>query len=166
MNGSQPPKRTANGDVDPFTAALAFLVIALGCLGFWWWSIGDVARMAWLTRIERGSGYDPPPRDMLAQVEWLATNRMNDLQNMFVLLALAAVAGIIEGNAGRQAEALSGFGLRRLKVGRGLMLVFLGLVLLSVAAPFPLPYGMVGAVLSVGLFLAMYNIARGRRRVH
>ena len=166
MNGSQPPKRSSNGDVDPFTAALAFLVIAVGCLGFWWWSIGDVARMAWLSRIEKGSGYDPPPRDMLAQVEWLATNRMNDLQNMFVLLALAAVAGIIEGNAGRQAEVLSGFGLRRLKVGRALMLAFLALLMLSLAAPFPLPYGMVGAVLSVSLSLAMYNVARGRRRVH
>ena len=165
MNGSQPPRKTGN-DVDPFVAALAFLAIAVGCLGFWWWSIGDVARMAWLTGIERGSGYDPPPRDMLAQVEWLATHRMNDLQNMFVLLILAAVAGAVEGNARRQAEALSGFGLRRLKVGRGFLLVFLGLLMLSVAVPVPLPYGAVGTVLSVGLFLAMYNIARGRRRVH
>ena len=165
MNGSQPPRKTGN-DVDPFVAALAFLAIALGCLGFWWWSIGDVARMAWLTRIERGSGYDPPPRDMMAQVEWLMTNRMNDLTNMFPLLILVAAAGIIQGNARWQAEVLSGFGLRRQNMGRVFLLLFLGLVLLSVAAPVPLPYAAVGVVLPLTLFGAMYNISRGRRRMH
>ena len=165
MNGSQAPRSTGN-DVDPFVAALAFLAIALGCLGFWWWSIGDVARMEWLTRIERGSGYDPPPRDMLAQVEWLITNRMNDLANMFLLLVLAATAGLTQGNARRQAQVLSGFGLRRQHIGRAFLLAFLGLALLSVAAPVPLPYGVVGLVLPLTLFGAMYNISRGWRRVH
>ena len=165
MSGSQPPRRTGN-DVDPFVAALAFLVIALGCLDFWWWSIGDVARIEWLTRIQRGSGYSPPPRDMLAQVEWLATSRMNDLANMFMLFILAATAGITQGNAKRQAQALSGFGLMRLQFGRGLLMLWLGLVVVSMAAPIPLPYGLVGAVLSLGLFLAMYNLGRGFRRVH
>ena len=165
MNGSQSPRKTGN-DVDPFVAALAFLVIALGCLGFWWWSIGDVARMEWLTRIQRGSGYEPPPREMLAQVEWLAMNRMNDLQNMFLLLALAATAGISQGNARRHAEALSGFGLRRLQVGRGFLLAFLALVMVSTGAPVPLPYSVVGAVLPLTLFAAMYNIGRGFRRAH
>ena len=165
MSGSQPPRKTGN-DVDPFVAALAFLAIALGCLGFWWWSIGDVARMEWLTRIQRGSGYEAPPREMLAQIEWLAMNRMNDLQNMFFLLVLAATAGITQGNARRQAEALSGFGLRRQQVGRVFLLVFLALVTVSAGAPVPLPYAVVGAVLPFTLFLAMYNIGRGFRRVH
>ena len=165
MNGSQPARKTGN-DVDPFVAALAFLAIALGCLGFWWWSIGDVARMEWLVRIQKGSGYDPPPREMLAQVEWLAMNRMNDLENMFWLLVLAATAGITQGNARRQAQVLSGFGLRRQHIGRAFLLVFLGLVVLSIAAPVPLPYAVIGAVLPLTLFGAMYNIGRGFRRVH
>ena len=164
MNGSHAP--TPKGEADPFAAALAFLIIALGCLGFWWWSIGDAGRMAWLTRIERASGYDPPPRDMLAQVEWLATHRLEDLQAMFLLFVLVATGGIVEGNARRQASALSGFGLMRLQFGRVLVLLWLGLVTLSAAAPVPLHYGTVGTVLSVALFAAMYNVARGLRRVH
>ena len=165
MNGSRPPSRTS-GDVDPFAAALGFIAIGGGCLGFWWWSIGDVARMHWLGRIQKGSGYGPPPANMLAQVEWLATNRMNDLAAMFPLFVLAAATGIVEGNARRQTEVLSGFGLRRFNFGRALVLLWLAGVAMFVAAPFPLPYGWVGTALTALLLWAMHTISRGLRRVH
>ena len=166
MNGSQAPMGKRKSDEDVFSAVLGFLVLGIACLGFWWWQIGDAARMQLLGAIAEGSGYPPPPRDMIEQVEWLATNRMNDLFNMFLLFALTATAGIMEGNSKRQAEILSGFGLMRLKAARVLVLVWLGLVACSVAAPVALPYGIVGAVLAGMLGIAMYNIGRGFRRVH
>ena len=163
MNGSQPPKRGGGEDLSP---VLALPVMAFGLLGFWWWQLGPRARMEWLTGIGRRSGYSPVPKDMVDQIEWLVMHRLEDLYGMFLLIMIAAAAGIIEGNAKRQSEALSGFGLRRLQFGRALVLVWLVLVLLSLAAPVALPYGIVGTVLSLSLFAAMYNIGRGFRRVH
>ena len=162
MNGSQPPKRSGGEDLSP---AVGLPILAFGGLGFWWWQLGHRARMEWLTSIGRASGYPPVPKDMVEQIEWLVTNRMNDLQGMFLLFALAATAGVLEGNTKRQAEKLSGFGLRRLQIGRALVLSWLGLVVLSVAAPVALPYGVVGTVLALSLFGAMYNIGRGFRRI-
>ena len=163
MNGSQPSKRSGGGE--DLAPAVALPIMAFGGLGFWWWQLGHRGRMDWLTSIGRASGYPPVPKDMVDQIEWLVTNRMNDLYGMFVLFIMAATAGVLEGNIRRQAERLSGFGLRRLQVGRALVLLWLGLVVLSIAAPVALPYGLVGTVLALGLFCAMYNIGRGFRRV-
>ena len=163
MNGSQPPKTKGGEDLSP---AVALPIMAFGGLGFWWWQLGHRARMELLGGIGRASDYGPVPQDMVDQIEWLVMNRMNDLHGMFLLFVLTATAGIIEGNARRQAEALSGFGLRRLKFGRALVLVWLGLVVLSVGAPAPLPYRLVGGLLALFLFGAMYNIARGLQRIH
>jgi len=163
VNGSQPPKRQGGEDLSP---AVGLPILAFGLMAFWWWQLGHRARMDWLTSIGRASGYPPVPKDMVEQIEWLVENRMNDLYGMFVLFALAAAAGILEGNAKRQSERLSGFGLRRLQIGRALVLVWLGLVVLSITAPVALPYGVVGTVLAFSLFGAMYNIGRGFRRVH
>ncbi|MDE0207036.1 MAG: hypothetical protein OXP66_13550 [Candidatus Tectomicrobia bacterium] len=163
MNGSQPPKRSGGEDLSP---AIALPIMAFGGLGFWWWQLGHRGRMDWLTTIGRESGYPPVPKDMVEQIEWLVENRINDLEGMFLLFMLAAAAGVLEGNARRQAEPLSGFGLRRLQIGRALVLVWLALVALSVAAPVPLPYALVGTVLALSVFGATYNIGRGFRRVH
>ena len=163
MNGSQPPKRSGSEDLSP---AMALPFMAFGGLGFWWWQLGHRARMDWLIGIGRASGYGPVPKDMVAQIEWLVMHRMNDLYGMFLLFMLAATAGVLEGNARRLTEKLGGFGLRRLQIGRTLLLLWLGLVVLSVAAPVVLPYGLVGTVLAASLFGAMYNIGRGFRRIH
>ena len=162
MNGSQPPKRSGGEDLSP---AVALPIMASGGLGFWWWQLGHRGRMDWLSSIGRASGYPPVPKDMVEQIEWLVENRLNDLEGMFLLFALAATAGTLEGNARRQAETLSGFGLRRFEVGRGLVLAWLGLVALSIASPVALPYGLVGTVLALFLFGATYNLGRGLRRV-
>jgi len=162
MNGSRPPKRSGGEDLSP---VLALPVMAFGLLGFWWWQLGARARMEWLTGIGRRSGYGPVPKDMVEQIEWLAMHRLNDLYGMILLFMLTGAAGILEGNARRQSEALSGFGLRRLQYGRFLLLVWLLLVFLSLAAPVALPYGAVGTALSLSLFAATYNMGRGFQRV-
>ena len=163
MNGSHPPRRTSRGeDLSP---ALGLGIMLFGGLAFWWWQLGGEARSEWMSRIGSGSGYGPAPRDMVEQIEWLLANRLQDLQEMFPLFVMAATAGILEGNVRRQALALSGFGLRRFQFGRALLLVWLGLAALAVAAPAPLRYGTVATVLAVTLFGAMYNIGRGLRRV-
>ena len=147
-------------------AVMALLVIGFGGLGFWWWQLGDEGRHGWLHGIGRDSGYGRVPADMLEQVEWLLTNRMEDLQGMFLLFVLTSAAGVLEGNARRQAEILGGFGLRRLRAGRVLVLVWLGLTALCLVAPVALPYREVALGLAGVLLLAMYTVGRGLRRVH
>lgn len=163
MNGSQPPKRSGGGD--DLSPAIGLPILGFGLLAFWWWQLGERARMEWLSGIGRASGYGPVPTDMVAQIEWLVEHRLNDLEGMFLFFVLAAAAGVLEGNARRQSEALSGFGLRRLQVGRALVLLWLALVVLSIAAPVALPYGLVGTALALSLSIAMYNVGRGFRRV-
>ena len=147
-------------------AVMALLALGVGGLGFWWWQLGEDVRTRWLNRIGREGGYGRAPADMLEQVEWLLRNRMEDLQGMFLLFVLMSVAGMLEGNARRQAEMLAGFGLRRLQAGRALVLVWLGLAALFVAAPVALPYREVALGLAAVLLLAMYTVGRGLRRVH
>ena len=156
-------RKKENEDV---SAVMAVLVLGIGGLGFWWWWLGEEARRRWLYWIGRDAGYGRAPSDMLAQLEWLLMHRLEDLQGMFLLFALVSAAGVIEGNARRQTVVLSGFGLRRLRAGRVLVLVWLGLTALCVAAPVALPYGWVALVLSAMLLLAMYTVGRGLRRVH
>lgn len=156
-------RKKENEDV---SAVMALLVLGIGGLGFWWWRLGDEGRRGWLHGIDRESGYGRVPTDMLEQVEWLLMHRLEDLQGMFLLFVLVSAAGVIEGNARRQAVVLSGFGLRRLRAGRVLVLCWLGLTALCVAAPVALPYGWVALVLSAMLLLAMYTVGRGLRRVH
>ena len=162
MNGSRPPSsRTGGDDLSP---VLGLPILAFGGLAFWWWQLGHGARTQWLEGIGSASGYGPVPEDMVEQIEWLVMHRMNDLYGMFLLFALTATAGIVEGNARRQAEALSGFGLRRLRFGRALLVVWLVLVLLTIGAPVALPFGLVGGLLALSLFAAMYNLGRGLQR--
>ena len=161
-NGRQPAKGKGRGeDLSP---AVGLPILAFGGLGFWWWQLGHRARMEWLDSIGQASGYGPVPGDMVEQIEWLLTHRMNDLYGVFPLFILVGAAGVLEGNARRQTEALSGFGLRRLKFGRVLLLVWLCLVVLSLGAPVALPFGAVGSLLALSLFAAMYNIGRGFQR--
>ena len=153
-------------DNEDVSALMALLVLGIGGLGFWWWWLGEETRMSWLRWIGRDAGYGRMPSDMLAQLEWLLMHRLEDLQGMLLLFVLVSAAGVIEGNARRQAVVLSGFGLRRLRAGRVLVLVWLGLTALCVAAPVALPYGWVALGLSGMLLLAMYTVGRGLRRVH
>lgn len=147
-------------------AVMAVLVLGFGGLGFWWWQLGEAGRRGWLHGIGRDGGYGQVPTDMPEQVEWLLTHRMEDLQGMFLLFALMSAAGVLEGNARRRAEMLGGFGLRRLRAGRALMLVWLGLTALCLVAPVALPYRGVALGLAAVLLLAMYTLGRGARRVH
>ena len=153
-------------DNEDVSAVMALLVLGFGGLAVWWWWLGEEARRRWLYWIGRDAGYGRAPSDMLEQLEWLLMHRLEDLQGMFLLFVLVSAAGVIEGNARRQAVTLSGFGLRRLRAGRVLVLGWLGLVALSVAAPVALPYEGVALVLSGVLLLAMYTVGRGLRRVH
>ena len=106
------------------------------------------------------------PADILPQLEWLAMNRLRGMEGMAALLMLAALAGLIEGNARREADALSGFGPRPLKTGRVLGLLWTGCLVLYFMAPVPLPYVWVSVLLTALLGAAAYKLARGLRRVH
>lgn len=156
-------KKKENEDV---SAVLGVLVIVLGGLGFWWWQLGDEGRRGWLSGIGREGGYGRPPADMVGQLEWLLANRVEDLQGMFLLFVLMSAAGAVEGNARRQAVMLAGFGLRRLRNGRVLMLVWACLTAACLVAPVALPYREVSLGLAGLLLLAMYTVGRGLRRVH
>ena len=147
-------------------AVLALVVLGLGGLGYGWWWLGDAVRGRWLRRIGREAGYGRAPSDAVEQLAWLLTNRLEDLQGLFVLFLVVSAAGLMEGNARRRAVALSGFGLRRLRAGRALLLVWLGMVGSSVAAPVALPYGWVAGGLGAMLLVVMYTVGRGLRRVH
>ncbi|MDE0205438.1 MAG: hypothetical protein OXP66_05360 [Candidatus Tectomicrobia bacterium] len=156
-------KKKENEDVSP---VLGVLVIVLGGLAFWWWQLGEEGRRGWLGRIGRESGYGRAPADMLGQLEWLLSNRVEDLQGMFLLFVLMSAAGAVEGNAQRQAVTLAGFGLRRLRNGRVLMLAWAGLTAACLVVPVALPYREVSLGLAGLLLLAMYTVGRGLRRVH
>ena len=156
-------KSRANDDTGPVLAAV---LIVLGLVGYGWWKLGDAGRRAWLSAIRHTEGYGPVPADMLPQLEWLAMNRLHGMEGMAALLMLAALAGVIEGNARREAEALSGFGLRPLKTGRVLGLAWTGCLVLYFIGPLPLPYVGVSVLLSALLGAAAYKLARGLRRVH
>ena len=156
-------KSRANEDTGP---ALAGVLIVLGLVGYGWWQLGDSGRRAWLSAIRHAEGYGPVPVDILPQLEWLAMNRLHGMEGMAALLMLAALAGLIEGNARREAEALSGFGLRPLKTGRVLGLVWTGCLVLYFMAPVPLPYVGVSVLLTALLGAAAYKLTRGLRRVH
>ena len=162
-NGSRPPKTSNSGeDLSP---VMGLGVLAFGGLAFWWWQLGHWARMEWLSGIGKASGYGPVPGDMVEQIEWLVMHRMNDLYGMYPLFILCGAAGILEGNARREAETLSGFGLRRSRFGRALLVAWLGLIVMSIGAPLALPYGLVGGVLGLSFFAATYNIGRGFQRI-
>ena len=156
-------KRKDGEDAGP---ALGALAIFLGLTGYGWWQLGEAGRLAWLAAIGDAEGYGPVPLDMLAQLEWLAVNRLHGMEGMAVLLLLAALAGLIEGNARREAEVLSGFGLRPLMTGRVLALLWAGCLVLYFIAPLPLPYVGVSVLLTALLGAAAYKLARGVRRVH
>ena len=156
-------KRKSNEDAGP---ALAAVLIILGLVGYGWWQLGDSGRRGWLNAIRHSEGYGPVPSDILPQLEWLAMNRLHGMEGMAALLMLAALAGLTEGNARREAAVLSGFGLRPLKTGRVLGLVWTGCVVLYFVAPVPIPYVGVSVLLTALLGVATYKLARGVRRVH
>ena len=146
--------------------ALGAVLIVLGLVGYGWWQLGDAGRLAWLDNVRRAEGYGPVPADIVAQLEWLAMNRMAGVEGMAALLMLALLAGLLEGNARRETVVLSGFGLRPLKTGRVLGLVWTGCLVIYFIAPVPLPYVWASVLLTVLLGAAAYMLARGVRRVH
>ena len=156
-------RNKGNEDAGPVLAAV---LIVLGLVGYGWWQLGEVGRRAWLDAVRRGEGYGQVPADILAQLEWLAMNRLHGVEGMAALLMLAALAGVIEGNARREAVELSGFALRPLKAGRVLGLVWTGCLVLYFFTPVALPYTGAAVVLTALLGAAAYMLARGLRRVH
>ena len=84
---------------------------------------------------------------------------------MAMQFLLAGSVGIMEGNARRQSVTLSGFGLRLLKTGRVLALMWLACLVASIIAPVPLPYEEVAGALTILLGIAAFMLARGLRRV-
>ena len=146
--------------------ALGAVLIVLGLVGYGWWQLGDSGRRAWLDAIRRAEGYGPVPSDIPGQLEWLAMNRLQAVEGMAALLMLALLAGLLEGNARRETVLLSGFGLRPLKTGRVLGLVWTGCLVIYFIVPVPLPYVWASVLLTVLLGAAAYMLARGVRRVH
>ena len=67
----------ANDNTGPVLGAV-LIVIAL--VGYGWWQLGEAGRRAWLDAVRRAEGYGPAPSDILAQVEWLAMNRMEGVE--------------------------------------------------------------------------------------
>ena len=155
------PKK-ANDDI---VAVLAFLAIGIGGLAYWWWKQGDEGRMALLWPVAHGGGYGPVPGDLLEQVGWLAMHRLQEMEGMVMAFLACGVAGLLEGNAKRQAAELSGFGLRLFRAGRVVLLFWLGGLVLFVVVPVALPYREVGGCLTFLLFCGMFTLARGIRRV-
>ena len=158
MNGARPP----SGADDPVFGVLLLLAIGLGLAGYGWWNLGEVARAAWLS----GLGYGSPPTDMLAQVEWLAGHRLGDLEGMSGAFVLAGAAGMIEGNAWRRRVTLSGFGLRLFRLGRLSVLAWLIGTAAWFIAPVAVPYVLAMGVLAALLFVSVFVLSRGLRRVH
>ena len=156
-------KAGGNEDAGPVLAAV---LIVLGLVGYGWWQLGDAGRRAWLDAIRQAEGYGAVPSDILPQIEWLATNRLHGMEGMAALLMLPALAGVVEGNARREFVVLSGFGLRPLKTGRVLGLVWTGCLVFYFIAPVPLPYVGMSVLLAALLGAATYKLARGLRRVH
>ena len=147
-------------------AVLLFAAVVTGVVGYAWWSLGDAGRLEWLRPVAEGSGYDPPPLGMVEQIEWLMTNRVRDLEGMFMVVVVAATAGFIEGSAKRQAALLSGFGLRRFKAGRSLLVFWLLGLLGCMGAPLAIPYVFMTAGLAGLLFVSTFTLALGQIRVH
>ena len=160
--GGRLERRKENEDLSPVAG---LLVMCCGGLGFWWWQLGEEGRRGLLGWVGREGGYGEAPADMLEQVEWLLMHRMEDLLGMSFLFLLTMAAGLVEGNARRQAEVLGGFGLRRLRAARALVLVWLCLAGLTLAAPVALPFREVALGLAGLLLVAMYMVGRGLRRV-
>lgn len=154
--------KKGNEDV---VAVLLVVAMGLGGLAYWWWKQGDDGRMALLWPIAHGGGYGQIPEDLLEQVGWLATHRLRDLEGMAMAFLVAGVAGVIEGNAKRQSAVLSGFGLRLLRAGRVVLLVWLGGLVLFALAPITLPYREVGGCLIFLLLGGTFTLARGIRRM-
>ena len=155
-------KKKGMEDVSP---VLVLLAVGLGGLGYWWWRLGDTGRLEWLSAIGYANGYGPVPLEILAQLEWLVMSRLADMEGMAMLFLLAGSMGIMEGNVRRQSVTLSGFGLRLLKTGRVLALVWLACLVVSIIAPVPLAYEQVAGALTILLGIAAFMLARGLRRV-
>ena len=145
---------------------LLFAAVVIGVVGYAWWSLGDAGRLEWLRPVAEGSGYEPPPLGMMEQIEWLMTHRARDLEGMFMVLLVSAAGGFIEGSAKREAALLSGFGLRRRKAGRTLLVLWLLSLLGCAVAPLPIPYVAMTAALAGLLFVAAFTLALGQIRVH
>ena len=146
-------------------AILLVVALGVGGLAWWWWKLGDDGRMALLWPIGHRGGYGSVPRDLVEQVAWLALHRLRDLEGMAMAFLLAGMAGLVEGNAQRRSIVLSGFGLRLLRAGRVLLLVWLVAVAVFAVAPVSLPYREVGGFLALLLLCGTFTLARGIRRV-
>ena len=155
------PKK-GNEDV---LAVLGLLAMGFGALAWWWWKQGDEGRIALLWPIAYGAGYGPIPEGLIEQVGWLAMHRLEDLEGMVMAFLVVGVAGLIEGNAKRQSVVLSGFGLRLLRTGRVVLLVWLVGVVLFVLGPVALPYREMAGCLVFLLLCGTFTLARGIRRV-
>ena len=155
-------KKKGMEEVSP---VLVLLFIGLAGLGYWWWRLGDAGRLEWLSVVGYANGYGPVPVEILAQLEWLVMSRLADMEGMAMLFLLAGSMGIMEGNARRQSVTLSGFGLRLLRGGRVLALMWLACLVASIIAPVPLAYEQVAGALTILLGMAAFMLARGLRRV-
>ena len=154
-----------NKGTEEVSPVLVLLLIGLAGLGYWWWRLGDAGRLEWLTAIGYAGGYGPVPLEILPQLEWLVMGRLGDMEGMVMLFLLAGSMGIMEGNARRQSVTLSGFGLRPLRTGRVLGLLWLACLAASIIAPVALPYEPVAGALTILLGIAAFMLARGLRRV-
>ena len=157
-------KGTTNEGTGPVVGAV---FIVLGLVGYGWWQLGDGGRRAWLDAVRRAEGYGPVPMDILPQLEWLATNRLHGMEGMAALLLLAALAGVIEGSARREAEALSGSACAPKKTGRVLGLLWTGcLVVYFIRARCRFRTWAPASCWLVCSPAAAYKLARGVRRAH
>ena len=162
MNGGASGARRSSGADDPFFGVLFLFAVGLGLAGYGWWRLGEAARVMWLSSL----GYGTPPVDMLAQVEWLAGHRLGDIEGMSGAFALAGAAGMVEGHARRRTATLSGFGLRLFKLGRLSILAWLIGTAAWFVAPVAVPYELSAGVLATLLFVSVFTLSRGLRRVH
>jgi hypothetical protein len=100
-------------DPTPIKWLLILQGLALGLLAGWWYSLPAGVRWAHLLDVMTAEQVlTIPPVNLWAQVEWLYSHRLGQLQGMLGLVLVAGGIGVGEGIVRRKQDLYGGFLLR------------------------------------------------------